>query len=194
MLTLSSSCIPELCASGCCATEDTCASDQSGCHYCNPITCTTGCCVNNRCASKASDCGTSDNLVLIFALVASFLAIVGIILLACKCSKQNVDRARVSVESQEAEKAEPGAVVIVPIVEVETMPNLPTETGELKENEDKSVRGEEINNSMFMKHMKEDRQAQEQYRTEVYNQYEEQGEKPKKFNAKEFIDKPDPEE
>jgi len=154
----------------------------------------TGCCVNNRCASKVSDCGTPDNLVLIFALVASFLAIVGIILLACKCSKQKVDRARVATEEQAREKAEPGAVVVVPIVEVETIPNLPTETGELKENEDKSVKGEEINNSMFMKHMKEDRQAQEQIRTEVYHQYEEHGEKPRKLETKEFIDKLDPAE
>jgi len=99
-------------------------------------------------------------------MVGSFLAMIGVILLAIRNRQKNAAHARVFIEALSIEKAETAAKVIVPIIEVAT-PKLATETGELMENEDRFGKGEEIPHSMFIKHLKENRG--EHFRVEVYH-------------------------
>jgi len=175
-LALSSECIPSLCPTKCCATKDTCASNQAQCHYCEASVCDTGCCIDNRCAVSASDCIHSGNKTLLICLVASIGALIILILVMSKITSKFADRARANREIEAQEKILV-AGKIAPIVEVQISP---TEMEIIKEKKEKSLQREEIDNSVFIKHMKKERQAQEEFREAIYHYYEDRGEKPKK--------------
>jgi len=68
-------------------------------------------------------------------------------------------------------------MAVIPIVEVQTGEN---DIGKVKGKEGDVVAGEEIHDSVFLRHVREDRQMQEQYREAVYHYYEDHGENPGK--------------
>jgi len=112
--------------------------------------------------------------------IAAFILITSLIFFIAKKALDRTTRTR-DIESQ-------GTVMTagkcVPIVEIQTSPKCETEMEINKENEEKPTQGEEIDHSVFIKHIKEDRQSQEQYREAIYHYYEDHGEKPKKNEGK----------
>jgi len=116
-------------------------------------------------------------------LIVAIAALIPITFLMYKVGNKFTHQTRWNRNTEPKEKVVIAAT-IAPIVEVQTSPKYEIEIEIRKENEEKSVQGEEMNNSEFIKHIKEDRQAQEQFKEAIYHYYEVHGEKPKENECK----------
>jgi len=145
----SDQCVPSLCPFKCCITKDACAVSEFECNFCDPDSCD-GCCNS---ASENNQSQGLHTLVLAIIAIVAFVLLILIFYLFSSYFSERVRRLR-NLRVPAAEKD------TIPIVEVQIDGN----NGYEKENEERNMSGEEIDDRIFIKNPRKNGQMQVEYK------------------------------